>query len=52
MKYIEQQYLKEITAEKIFMHNYDDTIKFVKADKNKVDTVVQDIFENSGELHI
>ncbi|KAK8838418.1 hypothetical protein M9Y10_033047 [Tritrichomonas musculus] len=37
---LEQQYLKEIAAEKLFMHNYDDTIKSVKADNNKVDAVV------------
>ncbi|KAK8882368.1 hypothetical protein M9Y10_045010 [Tritrichomonas musculus] len=44
---LEQQYVKEIASEKQFMHNYDDTIKSVKSDNKKVDTVVQEV-NNEG----
>ncbi|KAK8896228.1 hypothetical protein M9Y10_014123 [Tritrichomonas musculus] len=47
---LEQQYLKEIAAEKMIMHNYDDVIKSVKFDNKKVDTVVQDIIDEGVKL--
>ena len=42
---LEQQYLKEINLEKMFMHNYDDTIKFAKSDNKKAESVVQNVNE-------
>ena len=47
---LEQQYLKEIAAEKMFMHNYDYVIKSVKFDIKKVDAVVQDIIDEGVKL--
>ena len=48
--FLEQQYLKEIPTEKLFMHNYDDTIKSVKADNNMVDAVIQVINKSFSDL--
>lgn len=45
--FLEQQYLKEITAEKMFIHYYDDTIKSTKSINNKIDAVVQNV-NNEG----
>ena len=44
---IEQQYLKELEDEKMFMKKHDDTIRSVKEDNKKVDAVVQQV-NNEG----
>ena len=47
---IEQQYLKELEDEKMFMKKHDDTIKSVKADNDKVDSVVKTINDSYDKL--
>ena len=49
-KTIEQQYLKELEDEKMFMKNHDDTIKSVIADNDKVDSVVKSINNSYDKL--
>ena len=46
----EKLYLKEISAEKMFMYNYYDTFKSVKSDNKKEDAVVQNVNNESIKL--
>ena len=47
---IEQQYLKELEDEKMFMKKHDDTIKTIKADNKKGDAVVQEVNDEGVKL--
>lgn len=49
---IEQRYLKMLNDEKMLMKNYKDTIKSVKDDNEKVDSVVKAINDSNDKLKL